>query len=41
MFLGRLIEMEPTSDIFTRPHLKGTEESITGYFGGARPHAMT
>jgi phosphate transport system ATP-binding protein len=33
MYLGRLIEMGQTSDIFTKPHLKATEDYITGRFG--------
>ncbi|MFA9480161.1 phosphate ABC transporter ATP-binding protein PstB [Phycisphaerales bacterium AB-hyl4] len=33
MYLGRLIEYGPTSDIFTNPHLKETEDYITGRFG--------
>ena len=33
MFLGRLIEYGPTIDVFTNPHLKETEDYITGRFG--------
>jgi phosphate transport system ATP-binding protein len=33
MYLGRLIEYGPTSDIFTRPKLKETESYVTGRFG--------
>jgi phosphate transport system ATP-binding protein len=33
MYLGRLIEYGPTGDIFTKPHLKETEDYITGRFG--------
>nr|XP_061811865.1 phosphate import ATP-binding protein PstB 1-like [Nerophis lumbriciformis] len=33
MYLGRLIEYGPTTDIFTNPHLKATEDYITGRFG--------
>ena len=33
MYLGRLIEYGPTDAIFSRPHLKQTEEYITGRFG--------
>jgi len=33
MYLGRLIEYGPTNDIFTKPHLKATEDYITGRFG--------
>ncbi len=33
MYLGRLIEMGQTSDIFTNPHLKATEDYISGRFG--------
>jgi len=33
MFLGRLIEYGPTIDLFTNPHLKETEDYITGRFG--------
>lgn len=31
--VGRLIEYRPTSDIFTRPHDKRTEDYISGRFG--------
>ncbi|HOX24464.1 MAG TPA: phosphate ABC transporter ATP-binding protein PstB [Candidatus Krumholzibacteria bacterium] len=33
MYLGRLIEYGPTVEIFTRPHLRETEDYITGRFG--------
>ena len=33
MYLGRLIEYGATNDIFTKPHLKATEDYITGRFG--------
>jgi len=33
MYLGRLIEYGPTADMFTNPHLKETEDYITGRFG--------
>jgi phosphate transport system ATP-binding protein len=33
MFLGRLIEYGSTLDVFTNPHLKETEDYITGRFG--------
>ena len=33
MYLGKLIEYGPTIDIFTKPHLKQTEDYITGRFG--------
>lgn len=33
MYLGRLIELGATPEIFTRPHLKATEDYITGRFG--------
>lgn len=33
MYLGRLIELGPTSELFTRPHLSATEDYITGRFG--------
>jgi len=33
MYLGRLIEYGPTSDIFTKPMLKETESYVTGRFG--------
>ncbi len=32
-FMGRLIEMDTTENIFTRPKVKQTEEYITGRFG--------
>jgi phosphate transport system ATP-binding protein len=33
MYLGKLIEYGPTRDIFTNPHVKQTEDYITGRFG--------
>lgn len=33
LYLGELIETGKTSDIFTRPHQKATEDYITGRFG--------
>jgi phosphate transport system ATP-binding protein len=33
VYLGRLIEYGPTSDIFTKPLLKETEDYVTGRFG--------
>jgi len=33
MYLGRLIEYGPTSDLFTKPNLKETEDYVTGRFG--------
>jgi phosphate transport system ATP-binding protein len=33
MYLGRLVEYGPTRDIFTNPHLKPTEDYISGRFG--------
>ena len=33
MYLGRLVEYGATSDIFTNPHLKETEDYVTGRFG--------
>ncbi len=33
MYLGHVIEYGPTPDLFTRPHLKETEDYITGRFG--------
>jgi phosphate transport system ATP-binding protein len=33
MYLGRLIEYGATPDIFTKPHLKETEDYVTGRFG--------
>ncbi|MCP4658116.1 MAG: phosphate ABC transporter ATP-binding protein [bacterium] len=33
MYLGRLIEYGTTSTLFTNPHLKATEDYITGRFG--------
>lgn len=33
MYLGRLVEMGETSQIFTKPELKETEDYITGRFG--------
>jgi len=33
MYLGRLIEFGPTREIFQKPHVKQTEDYITGRFG--------
>lgn len=33
MYLGQIVEFGPTIDIFTNPHLKETEDYITGRFG--------
>ncbi|MCC7012841.1 MAG: phosphate ABC transporter ATP-binding protein [Planctomycetes bacterium] len=33
MYLGRLVEYGPTDDIFLQPHLKETEDYISGRFG--------
>ena len=33
MLLGELVEFGPTTDIFTRPRDKRTEDYITGRFG--------
>ncbi len=33
MYLGRLVEYGGTADLFTNPHLKATEDYITGRFG--------
>ena len=33
LYLGRLIEYGPTSDIFTNPVLRETESYVTGRFG--------
>ena len=33
MYLGRLIELGATQDVFTNPRLRATEEYITGRFG--------
>ncbi len=33
MYLGRLVEYGPTKDIFLNPHLKETEDYVTGRFG--------
>jgi phosphate transport system ATP-binding protein len=33
MYLGRLIEYGPTSDIFLNPHLAETGDYVTGRFG--------
>jgi phosphate transport system ATP-binding protein len=33
MYLGRLVEYGPTGDIFLQPHLKETEDYISGRFG--------
>jgi phosphate transport system ATP-binding protein len=33
MYLGRVVEYGPTEDIFLNPHLKETEDYVTGRFG--------
>ena len=33
MYLGRLVEYGPTADIFLSPHLRETEDYVTGRFG--------
>jgi phosphate transport system ATP-binding protein len=33
MLLGELVEMEPTSDLFTRPRDRRTEDYVTGRYG--------
>ena len=33
MYMGQLIEYGPTADVFTKPHLRETEDYITGRFG--------
>jgi len=33
MYLGRLVEFGPTQEIFLKPHLKETEDYVTGRFG--------
>jgi len=33
MYLGRLVEFGPTEDMFLTPHLKETEDYVTGRFG--------
>ncbi|MEM7355387.1 MAG: phosphate ABC transporter ATP-binding protein PstB [Acidobacteriota bacterium] len=33
MYLGRMIEYGATTDLFTKPHLRATEDYITGRFG--------
>ena len=33
MYLGRAIEYGPTTDIFTNPVVKDTEDYVTGRFG--------
>ena len=33
MYLGRVLEYGPTSDLYTKPILKETEDYITGRFG--------
>ncbi len=33
MYLGRLVEYGPTQDLFVNPHLKETEDYVTGRFG--------
>ena len=32
-YLGRLVEYGPTNEIFLQPHLKETEDYVTGRFG--------
>jgi len=39
MYLGVLVEYGPTARMFTNPHLKETEDYITGRF--ASPHYST
>jgi len=33
MYLGRVIEYGPTNDMFTIPHVKDTQDYLTGRFG--------
>ena len=33
MYLGRLVEYGPTTDMFTKPQLQETEDYVTGRFG--------
>ncbi len=33
MYLGRLVEYGPTKDVFTNPHLRETQDYISGRFG--------
>jgi len=33
MYLGQIVEYGPTARLFTNPHLKETEDYITGRFG--------
>jgi phosphate transport system ATP-binding protein len=33
MYLGRVVEYGPTADLFLRPHLKETQDYVTGRFG--------
>src|SRR5262249_9498467 len=33
MYLGRVVEYGPTADLFVRPHLKETQDYVTGRFG--------
>jgi len=33
MYMGRVLEYGPTSELYTKPHLKETEDYITGRFG--------
>jgi phosphate transport system ATP-binding protein len=33
MFLGRVVEYGPTADLFLKPHLKETQDYVTGRFG--------
>lgn len=33
MYLGKIVEFGPTTDIFTKPQMKDTEDYVTGRFG--------
>src|SRR5262249_55375215 len=33
MYLGRVLEYGPTSTLFTNPHVKATQDYVTGRFG--------
>jgi phosphate transport system ATP-binding protein len=33
MYMGRLVEYGPTNDIFLAPHVRETEDYVTGRFG--------
>jgi phosphate transport system ATP-binding protein len=33
MYLGRVVEYGPTADLFLKPHLKDTQDYVTGRFG--------